>query len=128
LREAFEAEHERRYGYRDADAEVELVNVRVSTVGSRPALQLSVATDERPRHESKLVAFAGEWLEADLWRGDLPVGTQVRGPALCAMPESTLLVPPGWSGVVDERGTVVLERAPLEQGSSKRARSSERGA
>lgn len=127
LREAFEAEHERRYGYRDANAEVELVNVRVSAIGPRPALQLSVATDERPRRESKLVAFAGEWLEADLWRGDLPVGTQVRGPALCAMPESTLLVPPGWSGMVDEWGTVVLERAPLEQGSSKHARSSEQG-
>jgi hypothetical protein len=26
------------------------------------------------------------------------------------MPESTLLVPPGWSGSVDEHGTVVLER------------------
>ncbi len=37
LREAFEAEHEQRYGYRDANAEVELVNVRVSAIGSRPA-------------------------------------------------------------------------------------------
>ncbi len=55
------------------------------------------------------MAFAGEWLEAELWRGDLPVGTQVHGPALCAMPESTLLVPPGWSGAVDEHGTIVLE-------------------
>jgi N-methylhydantoinase A len=125
LREAFEVAHEQRYGYRDTDAEVELVNVRVSAIGSRPALRLSVATDRQPARESKLVAFAGEWLEAELWRGDLPVGMQVRGPALCAMPESTLLVPPGWSGAVDEHGTVVLERAPLERGRSKRARSSE---
>lgn len=126
LREAFEAEHEQRYGYRDANAEVELVNVRVSAIGSRPALRLSVAADEQPARESKLVAFDGEWLETELWRGDLPVGTQVRGPALCAMPESTLLVPPGWSGAVDEHGTVVLEGAALERGRSKRARSSER--
>jgi N-methylhydantoinase A len=126
LREAFEAEHEQRYGYRDANAEVELVNVRVSAIGSRPALRLSVATDEQPMRKSKLVAFAGEWLEAELWRGNLPVGTQVCGPALCAMPESTLFVPPGWSGAVDEHGTVVLEGAALERGLSKHARSSER--
>jgi len=125
LREAFEAEHEQRYGYRDANAEVELVNVRVSAIGSRPALRLSVAADEQPTRESKLVAFAGEWLETELWRGELPVGTQVRGPALCAMPDSTLLVPPGWSGAVDEHGTVVLEGTPLQQGRSARARSSE---
>ncbi|HTA96113.1 MAG TPA: hydantoinase/oxoprolinase family protein [Solirubrobacteraceae bacterium] len=128
LREAFEAEHEQRYGYRDADAEVELVNVRVSAIGSRPALRLSVATDEQPARESKQVVFDGEWMEAELWRGELPVGTQVRGPALCAMPESTLLVPPGWSGTVDEHGTVALERVAPERGPSKRARSSERSA
>ncbi len=126
LREAFEVAHDQRYGYRDADAQVELVNVRVSAIGSRPKLRLRVATDEQPARESKLVAFAGEWLEAELWRGDLPVGTQVRGPALCAMPESTLLVPPGWSGTVDEHGTVVLEGAPLERARGERAQSSER--
>ncbi len=127
LREAFEAEHEQRYGYRDANAAVELVNVHVSAIGSRPALRLSVAGDEQPTRESKLVVFAGEWLQAELWRGDLPVGMQVRGPALCAMPESTLLVPPGWSGAVDEHGTIVLQRTPLGRALSKRAQSSEWG-
>src|SRR5204863_148138 len=32
LRERFAAEHERRYGYRDPDAEIELVNVRLALV------------------------------------------------------------------------------------------------
>ncbi len=56
------------------------------------------------------MVFDGEWLEAELWRGELSAGANVRGPALCAMPQSTLLVPPGWGGTVDEQGTVVLER------------------
>jgi N-methylhydantoinase A len=110
LREAFEVAHEQRYGYRDEEAEVELVNVRVSATGSRPALRLSVAADEPTERENKLVAFDGEWLEAELWRGELPRGLRLSGPALCAMPESTLLVPPAWSGLVDEHGTIVLER------------------
>jgi N-methylhydantoinase A len=110
LRKAFADAHEQRYGYRDERAEVELVNVRVSTVGARPVLRLNGATARTPARERGRVVFDGEWVEAELWRGELPAGAHVRGPALCAMPESTLLVPPGWSGTVDEHGTVVLER------------------
>jgi N-methylhydantoinase A len=116
LRAAFEAAHEQRYGYRDEDAEVELVTMRVSAIGPRPALRLGTVVQEHPARESKLVAFDGEWLEAELWRGELVTGMHVRGPALCAMPESTLLVPPGWSGTVDEQGTIVLERPGMGQG------------
>ena len=38
------------------------------------------------------------------------------GPALFALPEATLLVPPGWSGAVDAHGTIALrsERALSE--------------
>jgi N-methylhydantoinase A len=111
LREAFEEAHEQRYGYRDERAEVELVNVRVSAIGARPALRLKGAAVEPPVRGSTRVVFDGEQVQAELWRGELPPGTRVQGPAVCALPESTLLVPPGWSGAVDEYGTVVLERA-----------------
>ncbi|HWX87423.1 MAG TPA: hydantoinase B/oxoprolinase family protein [Solirubrobacteraceae bacterium] len=110
LRTAFEEAHEQRYGYRDENAEVELVNVRVSAHGARPALRLSGATAEPAVPTSTQVVFDGERIGAQLWRGELPAGTRVQGPALCAMPESTLLVPAGWSGSVDGHGTVVLER------------------
>jgi N-methylhydantoinase A len=110
LREAFEAAHEQRYGYRDTEAEVELVNVRVSVLGARPALRLEGTSATPPTLATTRIVFDGEWVSAELWRGELPAGARVKGPALCAMPQSTLLVPPGWSGTVDERGTVVLER------------------
>jgi N-methylhydantoinase A len=109
LREAFEDAHEQRYGYRDEDAEVELVNMRVSAIGARPALRLSGASATMPPRASTRIVFDGELVEAELWRGEPPAGARIAGPALCALPESTLLVPPGWSGAVDERGTVVLE-------------------
>jgi N-methylhydantoinase A len=109
LRGAFEEAHEQRYGYRDEDADVELVNVRVSVLGERPALRLKAAAVEPPVKETTKVVFDGEHVEAELWRGELPAGARVEGPALCALGESTLLVPPGWGGAVDEYGTVVLE-------------------
>jgi len=49
-------------------------------------------------------------LEAAVHSGELPAGTALSGPALCALPEATLLVPPGWSGEVDEHGTIRLHR------------------
>lgn len=110
LRAVFGDAHEARYGYRDEGAEVELVTIRVSALGARPALTLDGVTCETPERASTSVVFDGERVEAELWRGELPSGAEIVGPAVCAMPESTLLVPPGWHGTVDERGTVLLER------------------
>jgi N-methylhydantoinase A len=111
LSEAFEDAHEQRYGYRDERAAVELVNMRVSVTGTRPVLSLKGATGEQATRGNTQVVFDGELVEAECWRGELAPETRLEGPALCAMPESTLLVPPGWGGAVDEQGTVVLERA-----------------
>ncbi|HTD58829.1 MAG TPA: hydantoinase/oxoprolinase family protein [Solirubrobacteraceae bacterium] len=110
LVEAFEEAHEQHYGYRDQRAEVELVNVRVSAIGARPTLSLHAMREERAPHGSTRVVFGGKRMEAELWRGELPAGVRLEGPAVCAMPESTLLVAPGWGGAVDEHGTIALER------------------
>jgi len=83
LREALGAAHEERYGYRDDDAEVELVTVRRATVEPGPALR---------------------------WEGD-GGEPEVVGPARVALPEATLVVPEGWRGRTDVTGTVLLERA-----------------
>ncbi len=119
LGEAFAAAHEQRYGYRDDDAEVELVNVRVSVWGAAPELRPragvgasagggGAGTGHASGHAP--VVFAGAALDAEILRGELAPKTRVSGPALCALPESTLLVAPGWSGVVDEHGTLHLAR------------------
>ncbi len=112
LSEAFAAAHVRRYGYRDDDAPVELVNVRVSVWGPAPRLRPQADTAAEPERSSAQVVFGGETLRASVLRGELAPGTEVHGPALCALPEATLLVPPGWSGTVDEHGTCVLEARP----------------
>ena len=110
IRAAFEDAHEERYGYRDVHARVELVNVRVSAIGPRPAIRLAGTAARPAQRGTARVVFEGRELRAELWRGELEPGTRLEGPALCALPESTLLVPPGWGGEVDERGTIVLER------------------
>ena len=110
LAEAFARAHELRYGYRDDSAEVELVNIRVSVWGPHPPLQALTATPAAATAGTHPIAFDGEPLEAAVHRGELPPGTRLSGPALCALPDATLLVPPGWSGQVDPHGTIHLRR------------------
>lgn len=137
LREAFARVHETRYGYRDEHAEIELVNIRVSAWGPSPALRpnASMAAVSDAAHEpgssaadragavpppgpgagpvhgsSAPIIFAGEPVQAAIVRGEPAPGTHVRGAALYALSDASLLVPPGWSGTVDAYGTFNLER------------------
>jgi N-methylhydantoinase A len=53
------------------------------------------------------MTFDGERIDAEVLRG---LTQDVHGPAVCELPEATLVAPPGWSGTTDGDGTVVLER------------------
>jgi N-methylhydantoinase A len=104
----FARAHEERYGYRDDSAEVELVNIRVSAFAAAPDLRPLAGGAGTAARAVRRVVFDGQPLSAAVLRGELSPGTRLAGPALCALPESTLLVPPGWSGSVDEHGNCHL--------------------
>jgi N-methylhydantoinase A len=112
LREAFEAVHDRRYGYTEPGLDVELVTVRVSAFGPTPAIDLLAATGTVDR-QTREVWFdqVGGPLRAALLVGEPPAGTPIQGPAICALPQATLLVAPGWAGRVLDDGTIDLHRA-----------------
>jgi N-methylhydantoinase A len=81
VREAFEAIHEERYGYRDPEGEIEVVTIR-----------------ERHSEPGPDVRF------------EAPGAEDIAGPTVVRLPEATLVVPEGWSGTTDRTGTIVLER------------------
>jgi N-methylhydantoinase A len=68
------------------------------------------ATGSEPREATRRARFGGEWLEARVVRGDPPAGFAAAGPAIFEMPESTLVLPPGWTAEVDEAGSIVADR------------------
>lgn len=109
LRSAFAAAHELRYGYRDEHADVELVNIRVSAWSRASTLRATMAASEAPVAAVREVHFDGGPAATAILRGELSPGTTLSGPTVCAMPDATLLIAPGWSGGVDEHGTVRLE-------------------
>jgi N-methylhydantoinase A len=113
LRERFDAAHERHYGYRVAGEPIELVGVRLVATrgGTRPALR-EAATGDDGVAGTREINIDGTWVDARLHTRDrMGAGSAVEGPAVMEMGEATCLARPGWSGVVDDAGTLVLRRA-----------------
>jgi N-methylhydantoinase A len=114
LSERFAVAHEQRYGYRDECAEVELVTVRVSVWGTAPSLgPAAPGESEAPAGASRPIVFDGEAIAAEVLRGELAPGTRLEGPAVCALPDSTIVIPPGWGGEVDAHGSARLHRVDV---------------
>jgi N-methylhydantoinase A len=111
LAESFAAEHERRYGYRDPEAPVELVNIRLALVEPGPEPRPRAAEEGALERGSRRARFGGEWLEAEVLRGEPGAGERADGPCVFELPEATLVLPPGWSAEVDATGTIVAEVA-----------------
>jgi N-methylhydantoinase A len=112
LREAFETEHEDRYGYRDAEQELELVTIRVTATVPASPLELEMEPGEAPERTRRRATLQGEETELEVWHGAPAPGDEIHGPAVIELTESTLLVPAHWSGTVHGTGTIVLERSP----------------
>jgi N-methylhydantoinase A len=111
IAERFHAAHDQRYGYRMDEEPVEVVNARViATVPvDKPELSEDEASGDGDGGTRK-VNFDGEWVEAKVFdRAEMGRGSRVEGPAIVEFAEATCAVRPGWSGEVDEVGTLVLE-------------------
>jgi len=111
--------HEEAYGFANAEEPVELVNVRATALGltSKPRLggdgKPPAPPLPPPRGGSARVPdfTTGQVVACDvLDRGALQPGHRVAGPLLIMDPSSSILVPPGWSGVVDGGGNIRLTR------------------
>ncbi len=111
LRDAFETLHEERYGYHDPEQVLELVTLRVSA--SLPGTEVALRDDTLETAELRARARRaaghrdGEHDHpAQPARRPRARDRRARGPCVIELPESTLLVPPGWSGEVDDTGTI----------------------
>ena len=111
LRAGFEAIHEERYGYRDDEQELELVTIRVTATAEGVDVELAGDDGEQDVERSTREATVqGERVELEVLRGIPAPATKFDGPAVVELPESTVLVPPGWSTEVDATGTIRATR------------------
>jgi N-methylhydantoinase A len=108
----FEEAHEERYGHRDPDGEVVLVDIRLALIEDGPSPRPAAATQGSLKEGSRKVRFADEWIETPVLRGEPEAGRQATGPVVFELPEATLVLPPNWRAEVDEFGTIRATRAP----------------
>lgn len=110
LEERFHERHEQRRGYRLPDAGIELLTLRVMATVPRDPPEIHHAGSTAEPYDHRDVFFEGSRRETPVYRWQsLGPGTTIQGPAICEAPGSTAVIRPGWTGTVDDRGTITLE-------------------
>lgn len=115
-REAFDAEHDRQFGWTFPESAFEIVNLRLTAIARRREIHLpDVSTGPMPGAVKTGDIY---FTEADgilgspfYRREDLHAGNTFDGPAVVVEDDCTTLVPPEWSARVEPNGSVVLETA-----------------
>ncbi len=113
----FHERHRVTYGHDNRAEPVQLVNVRAVAVGEIPTLTIrqqpaAAASDPVKAHRRVWFRTCGEVAAPVLDRALMPADYQLPGPGIIESLESTILVPPGWSAVIDGDGFVHLTRLP----------------
>lgn len=115
VKAAFEASYKRAYGRILEGIPCRIVNLRVSVVGRRPRIDLSVLAPpsntsiEKAECPSRDVYIEGEWHQSRIFdRLALPIGAVIYGPALLEQSDATTFIDPYFVGRVDEFGNVVV--------------------
>lgn len=110
----FHEEHQKTYGHKSVDEQVELVSVRVS---ARVPNKKTIVSEERVhlkiKNTKRLVKFsaASEKVKATIFKGREGLSRQtIRGPAIIEEYDSTIVVPPGWAAKLDSLGNLLITR------------------
>jgi N-methylhydantoinase A len=111
----FHEEHERTYGFAAPAEPVEVVSLRLTSVGriaKPPPQELGRGGAVEPKEQRQVYfAEAGGYVDCPIYdRYALPAGAAFRGPAVVEEFDSTTVVHPGFSLEVDQTGNLLVER------------------
>ncbi|MDO8476332.1 MAG: hydantoinase/oxoprolinase family protein [Candidatus Rokubacteria bacterium] len=115
---AFHAAHERVYGYARVQQPAEFVNFRAvhtfplpRPVVRPPARAAGAADGARVGERRAYFAPGGFVTTAVYDRARLPLGSRVPGPAIVEQDDTTTVLPPGHTALVDASGNLRIRRA-----------------
>ncbi len=118
LQERFHGEHDRVYGFSALGEPVELVSLRLTTVGriEKPPLRTLERSEGAPapkEHRSVFFAEAGGFVDCPIHdRYGLGSGASFSGPVVVEELDSTVVVHPGFGLEVDDVGDLVIRKEP----------------
>jgi N-methylhydantoinase A len=115
IAEAFHERHLQTYGHNNRSEPVQIVSVRVAAIGAIPPLAIGDKT--APMGANAVKSKRALWfrqtrpVEATVYdRARMSAGSAVAGPGVIESLESTILVPPGWRGNMNDDGVLVMTR------------------
>ncbi len=112
---SLEERYKQRFDIELTEMTAILSNLRTASFGRRSRVDFSIfaprpgGSMDDARRGSRQVYFGGNWLDTALYSRDaLPVGATIDGPAIVAQLDTTILIDPGASAVVDPLGNIVI--------------------
>lgn len=122
LIDSFNQEHNRSYGYCDPGKKVQLVNYRVSAIGSitKPDIDeypIGKNLDLPEPSEVRRVRFEGynDFVETKVYqRNEIPIGAVIPGPAIIEQMDSTSVIPPRWAAHHDKYANLIVRYQEVE--------------
>ncbi len=114
ISDLFYKAHLQRFGYADRREPMEIVSLRLKLelVMDKPRITPQPAGEPDPSAarmgETEVVFASGPAVTPFYRRENLESGALVEGPALVVQTDTTIVVPPGWGGPVDQYGNLVL--------------------
>ncbi|MEM0934334.1 MAG: hydantoinase/oxoprolinase family protein [Pseudomonadota bacterium] len=112
LIDLFNAEHDRLYGFTEADSAVQITTLRLSVVGQMAAIPLPEAPPG-PLPEPRAIrrVHSQDWRDVPVYdRADIGSGATLDGPAIVEQPDTTVLILAGWQAVADSLGNLMIRR------------------
>jgi N-methylhydantoinase A len=112
---SFHDRHLQTYGHDNREEPVQIVSIRLAAIGTIPPLivrdRTAPAGSDAIKSKRQLWFRETGSVDATIYdRRRMPAGLEVAGPVVIESLESTILVPPGWRGKMNEDGFVLLER------------------
>ena len=117
LPELFHEKHANTYGHANKEERIQIVTLRLSAKAKLPELKIrqSTKTDladtTKKRFREVWFEKAGKSTTAVFDRANIQLGTTIEGPAIVESLESTLVIPPDWTALMDTNGFIILSFA-----------------
>lgn len=112
---AFDDAYQAAYGRLLAQGLRRVMNLRTAVIGRRPKFDLSSLAPQggsiaAAKTGSRQVHFGNNWHDTAIYdRLALPVDSVIKGPAILAQPDTTVLIEPGLAGRTDRFGNTIIE-------------------
>jgi N-methylhydantoinase A len=119
IEQAFLNEHARRYGFSPSQEVIELVNIRVSALGSTPKIPICTQskhtrdpTSALKAHRNVFFPKNAEYYSTPIFdRYRLHYGNIVRGPAIIEQQDSTIVINPHQDAHIDRFGQIIIKKS-----------------